>query len=37
MIKLKDILNEGRGMLSIFDFDDTLVRSLSWVYIKKNV
>ena len=26
----------GRGMLSIFDFDDTLVKSLAWIYIKKN-
>ena len=34
-IKLKDILLE-RGMLSIFDFDDTLVKSLAWIYIKKN-
>ena len=32
MIKLKDILREGR-MLSIFDFDDTLVKSDSWVYV----
>tara|TARA_Y100001938_G_C8089612_1_gene434246 strand:+ start:1351 stop:1887 length:537 start_codon:yes stop_codon:yes gene_type:complete len=33
-IKLMDILREGRkGMLSIFDFDDTLVKSDSWVYI----
>ena len=36
MIKMTEILLEGKGMLSIFDFDDTLVRSLSWVYIKKN-
>ena len=34
MIKLKDILLE-RGMLSIFDFDDTLVTSDSWVYVKR--
>jgi hypothetical protein len=32
-IKLKDILLEGKGMLSIFDFDDTLAKSDSWVYI----
>ena len=32
MIKLVDILREGR-MLSIFDFDDTLVKSDSWVYV----
>ena len=35
MIKLLDILREGKGILSIFDFDDTLVKSDSWVYIKK--
>ena len=35
MIKLKDILLEKR-MLSIFDFDDTLVKSLSWVYVIKD-
>ena len=34
MIKLKDILLEKR-MLSIFDFDDTLVKSDSWVYVIK--
>ena len=33
MIKLKDILMEVT-MLSIFDFDDTLAKSDSWVYIK---
>ena len=33
MIKLKDILREGKGMLSIFDFDDTLAKSDSWVYV----
>jgi len=33
-IKLKDLLLE-RGMLSIFDFDDTLVTSDSWVYVKR--
>ena len=32
MIKLKDILFEAR-MLSIFDFDDTLAKSDSWVYV----
>jgi len=36
MIRLKDILTEGKkGMLSIFDFDDTIVKSDSWVYVKK--
>tara|TARA_R110001592_G_scaffold210294_3_gene461725 strand:- start:1433 stop:1963 length:531 start_codon:yes stop_codon:yes gene_type:complete len=36
MIKLADILLEGRkGMLSIFDFDDTIVKSDSWVYVKR--
>ena len=35
MIKLKDILNEGR-MLSVFDFDDTLAKSDSWIYVMKN-
>ena len=34
MIKLKDILKEGRGVLSIFDFDDTLAKTDSWVYVK---
>jgi hypothetical protein len=29
------LLKEGR-MLSIFDFDDTLVKSLSWVYVIKD-
>jgi len=33
VIKLKDILEGTRGMLSIFDFDDTLVKSDSWVYV----
>ena len=32
MIKLKNILLESK-MLSIFDFDDTLVKSDSWVYV----
>ncbi len=35
-IKLMDILREGKGMLSIFDFDDTLVKSDSWVYVTKD-
>ncbi len=35
MIKLKDILTEGT-MLSIFDFDDTLAKSDSWVYVTSN-
>ena len=35
MIKLKDILQEGM-YLSIFDFDDTLVKSVSWVYVMKD-
>tara|TARA_R110000737_G_scaffold199189_1_gene219098 strand:- start:3829 stop:4353 length:525 start_codon:yes stop_codon:yes gene_type:complete len=34
MIKLKTILREAK-MLSIFDFDDTLVKSDSWVYVVK--
>ena len=34
MIKLKDILLE-KQMLSIFDFDDTLAKSDSWVYVIK--
>ena len=34
MIKLKNILKEAKT-LSVFDFDDTLVRTLSWVYVKK--
>ena len=35
MIKLKNILLEKR-MLSIFDFDDTLAKSDSWVYVMMN-
>ena len=35
MIKLMNILREGRS-LSIFDFDDTLAFTDSWVYVKKN-
>ena len=35
MIKLKDILNEGRTTY-IFDFDDTIAQSDSWVYVMKN-
>ena len=34
MIKLKDILREGKTV-SIFDFDDTIAKSDSWVYVKK--
>ena len=34
MIKLKDILHEGRTTY-IFDFDDTIARSDSWVYVMK--
>tara|TARA_R110001592_G_scaffold221668_1_gene476561 strand:- start:197 stop:718 length:522 start_codon:yes stop_codon:yes gene_type:complete len=34
MIKLTDILNEGRTTY-IFDFDDTIAKSDSWVYITK--
>ena len=33
MIKLKDILNEARS-LSVFDFDDTLAFTDSWIYVK---
>ena len=33
MIKLKDILLEGKT-LSIFDFDDTLAKTDSWIYVK---
>ena len=32
MVKLKDVLLEGR-MLSVFDFDDTLAKSDSWIYV----
>ena len=35
MIKLKTILREGKTV-SIFDFDDTIAQSDSWVYITKN-
>ncbi len=35
IIKLKSLLAEGR-MLSIFDFDDTIAQSDSWVYITKD-
>ena len=35
MIKLKDILIE-RKVLSVFDFDDTLVKSDAWVYVLRN-
>jgi hypothetical protein len=33
VIKLKDILLERRS-LSVFDFDDTLAKTDSWVYVK---
>ena len=33
MIKLKDLLFE-RKVLSVFDFDDTLAKTDSWIYIK---
>jgi len=32
MIKLKNLLTESR-MLSVFDFDDTLAKSDSWIYV----
>ena len=35
MIKLKNILKEAKT-LSVFDFDDTLVRTLSLIYVKKD-
>ena len=35
MIKLKDILHEGKTTY-IFDFDDTIAKSDSWIYIIKN-
>ena len=35
MIKLTNILREAK-ILSVFDFDDTLVKTDSWVYIQKN-
>ena len=35
MIKLKDILFE-RKTTYIFDFDDTIAKSDSWVYVKKD-
>ena len=35
MIKLKDLIREGKS-LSVFDFDDTLAFTDSWVYVKKN-
>jgi hypothetical protein len=34
-VKLTNIMNEGK-YLSIFDFDDTLVKSVSWIYVLKN-
>jgi hypothetical protein len=36
MIKLKDLLFESKT-LSIFDFDDTLAKSDSWVYVMLKV
>ena len=33
MIKLKDILNEFKT-LSVFDADDTLIKSDAWIYVK---
>ena len=35
MIKLLDILLEGRKVLSVFDFDDTIAKSDAWVYVLK--
>ena len=35
MIKLKDILRE-RKVLSVFDFDDTIALTDSWIYVMKN-
>ena len=35
MIKLTNILNEGKTTY-IFDFDDTIAKSDSWIYIIKN-
>ena len=35
MIKLKDILNEGGKVLSVFDFDDTIAKSDAWVYVTR--
>ena len=35
MIKLKDLLYEGKTV-SIFDFDDTIAQSDSWIYIVKD-
>lgn len=36
MIKLRDILNELKSgkTLSVFDFDDTLVKADHWIYVK---
>ena len=34
-IKLIDILFEGRKVLSVFDFDDTIAKSDAWVYVTK--
>ena len=35
MIKLKDILRE-RKVLSVFDFDDTIALTDSWIYVMKD-
>mgnify|MGYP003639437629 CR=1 FL=1 len=35
MIKLKDILNEGGKVLSVFDFDDTIAKSDAWIYVTR--
>jgi hypothetical protein len=35
MIKLRDLIREGKTV-SIFDFDDTIAQSDSWVYITKD-
>ena len=34
-LKLKEILDEGKK-LTVFDFDDTLAKTDSWVYVNKN-
>ena len=35
MIKLKNILQE-RKVLSVFDFDDTIALTDSWIYVMRN-
>ena len=35
MIKLKDLILEARS-LSVFDFDDTLAKTDSWIYVNKD-